>query len=335
MKCAVVILNWNGASMLRQFLGGVVDSLPEWARVVVVDNGSQDESREVVRREFRGVELICHDKNYGFAEGYNRALELLDDEYVVLLNSDVEVTKGWLEPLIAELESDSRIGAVAPKLLSQRNRDEFEYAGASGGFIDYLGYPFCRGRILKCLERDEGQYDDSRELFWVSGAAFCCRRLSFLEIGGFDGEFFAHMEEIDLSWRMQLAGLSIRVVPQSVVYHVGAATLSVDSPFKTYLNHRNNLAMLYKNAPAMQRVVVAVVRPFTDLAAAMSYLLQGHFGAFSAVWRAWWDFLKWHGRLAKRREEIRKNVVQESKYIYRGSILLRYIFGGRKFGNLM
>lgn len=334
-KCAVVILNWNGEQMLKRFLGWVVESLPDWARVVVADNASTDSSLDYIKQNFPDIQVISLDKNYGYAEGYNRALRVINEEFVVLLNSDVEVSQHWLEPLIERLESNPKVGAVSPKLRALRSKDYFEYAGASGGYIDYLGYPFCRGRVLKHIEKDCGQYDDSREVFWVSGAAFCCRLSLFRELGGFDNDFFAHMEEIDLSWRMQLAGWSVNIVPESTVYHLGAATLKVDSPFKTYLNHRNNLAMLYKNAPTMQRLVVAIVRPFSDFAAALSYLMQGHCKAFCSVFKAWWDFLCWHGKLSKKRAEIRSKVVCESKQIYHGSILLRYMFGKRTFGNLL
>lgn len=334
-RVAVVILNWNGEQMLRRYLGGVVSSLPEWARVVVADNGSTDSSCSYLRQHFPQLQLIALDQNYGFAEGYNRALAQLDEELVVLLNSDVECPKGWLEPLVECLDRHPEVGAVGPKLHAVNAPDHFEYAGAAGGYIDLLGYPFCRGRILQTLERDEGQYDDEREVFWLSGAALCIRCALFEELGGFAGNFFAHMEEIDLAWRMQLRGRRLRIVPQSTVYHLGGATLAVGSPLKVFLNHRNNLRMLFRCASPAQRLLVAVVRPLTDLAAALSYLLQGHGAAFRAVFRAWREFLAEHGRLKQERHEIRRTAQNSPVGIYRGSILLRYLFGFRRFHKMM
>jgi GT2 family glycosyltransferase len=272
------------------------------------------------------------DRNYGFAEGYNRAIGGVNTEYVLLLNSDVEVTPGWLTPLISLLDREVDVAAVAPKLLSDRERDSFEYAGASGGFIDYLGYPFCRGRILSKVERDCGQYDDSREIFWGSGAALCCRRKVFEELGGFDAHFFAHMEEIDLQWRMQLAGWRVMIEPRSVVYHLGGGTLPASS-FKIYLNHRNNLAMLYKCASPMQRCVVALLRPFTDGAEAMAHLVTLHPHRAWAVLRAWGSFIAWHRRLSGERKRVRR--VKRVDNIYGFSIIVRYLFGKRHFNKLM
>ncbi len=324
MRVAVVILNFNGEEHLRRFLPSVVEHTPEYVDVIVADNGSTDGSCELLQSEFSPrVELLRLDRNYGFAEGYNRALTQLDHDIFILLNSDVEVTPGYVEPLIEELLSSDDIAAVGPKLRSVAEPEKFEYAGASGGFIDYLGYPFCRGRKLSKVEYDKGQYDDARDIFWVSGAAFVCRGSIYKELGGFDSDFFAHMEEIDLCWRMQLRGYRVRIVPQSVVYHLGGGTLNVLSPFKVFLNHRNNLAMLYKCAPTPQRITVAILRPFLDLAAAFSYLLKGQSKAFCAVFKAWWEFIKWHKSLNTKRHAIRSNAICESKYIYKGSIFLK------------
>ncbi|MDE5622442.1 MAG: glycosyltransferase family 2 protein, partial [Alistipes sp.] len=240
----IVILNWNGADHLRRFLPSVVAAAPAGVGVVVADNGSTDCSVELLEREFPTVGIIRLDANYGFAGGYDRALEQVEADYFVLLNSDVETPAGWLEPILETLERHPDIAAAAPKLLSVDDRSRFEYAGASGGYIDYLGYPFCRGRILRCTEVDAGQYDDARDVFWVSGAAFCCRADVFRMLGGFDADFFAHMEEIDLCWRMQLAGYRVRIVPESRVYHLGGGTLTAASPRKVFFNHRNTLAML-------------------------------------------------------------------------------------------
>ncbi len=332
---AIVILNWNGEKHLSEFLPSVVEHTPSCVDVIVADNGSSDGSLELLARDFKGVKVIQLDQNYGFAGGYNRALASLDYEFVVLLNSDVEVSEGWCEPLFEALRSDDGLAAVAPKLRSYVARDHFEYAGASGGYIDYFGYPFCRGRILQSLEQDRGQYDDSRELFWVSGAAFACRLSTFKEQGGFDADFFAHMEEVDLCWRFALAGYRVAIVPQSTVYHLGGGTLSVASPRKTHLNHRNNLAMLFKCAPTSQRLVVAVVRPMLDFVAALSYLFKGEWGNFCAVFKAYRDFIAWHGALSRKRKAIRSVRRCESTHIYKGSIVLRSIFGGKTFGHLM
>lgn len=332
----IVILNWNGAEHLRRFLPSVVAAAPAGVGVVVADNGSTDGSTAVLAAEFPSVEVLRLDRNYGFAGGYNRALAQVEADYYLLLNSDVETPCGWLEPILDVLEREPGVAVVSPKLIAWANRTEFEYAGASGGFIDFLGYPFCRGRILKCVEADEGQYDDARDVFWVSGAAFCCRADVFHALGGFDDDFFAHMEEIDLCWRMQLAGYRVRVVPGSTVYHLGGGTLTTDSPTKVFYNHRNNLAMLYKCSSSVQRATVAVVRPVLDLLAALSYLVQGRSDNFRAVFRAWCDFLKWHRSLSRKRKDIRRaRKGTASGNIYRGSVVLRYLFGRKTFGRMM
>ncbi|OUQ54854.1 glycosyl transferase family 2 [Alistipes sp. An116] len=331
----IVILNWNGVAHLRRFLPSVVAAAPAGVEVVVADNGSTDDSVEVLRSEFPSVTVLRMDRNYGFAGGYNRALQRIEADYYVLLNSDVETPRGWLAPLVEALDRNPDVGVVSPKLISSEDRRMFEYAGASGGYVDWLGYPFCRGRILRTVEEDRGQYDDARDLFWVSGAAFCCRAELFHRLGGFDDDFFAHMEEIDLCWRMQLAGYRVRVVPESRVYHLGGGTLQTDSPSKVFYNHRNNLAMLYKCSSPGQRILVAVVRPVLDLLAALSYLVQGRADNFRAVFRAWRDFLRWHGALAEKRRAIRSSRKAEARHIYRGSIVVRYMLGGRTFGRMM
>ena len=331
-RLSVVILNWNGRRHLERYLPSVVAHTEGDAEVVVADNGSTDDSLQWLRLNYPDVRVIRLDRNYGFAGGYNRALREVESEYVLLLNSDVEVTAGWWQPLVEVLDTESDVAAVAPKLLADMERTKFEYAGAAGGFIDYLGYPFCRGRILSNVEEDEGQYDNRRDIFWASGAAMCCRRELFESLGGFDEDFFAHMEEIDLQWRMQLAGWRIVVEPKSVVYHLGGGTLPASSR-KIFLNHRNNLAMLFKCASPMQRAVVAVVRPATDMLEALVNLVTLHPQRAWAIVRAWGEFIAWHGKLSrKRRAVVRKKKVTN---IYRYSIILRYIFGGRKFNNMM
>ncbi|MEG1612140.1 MAG: glycosyltransferase family 2 protein [Alistipes sp.] len=336
MSAEIVILNWNGEQHLRRFLPSVVASAPIGVGITVADNGSTDGSIDLLEREFPTVRLIRLDCNYGFAGGYNKALEQVSADYFVLLNSDVETPRGWLEPILDMLRRNPNVAAAAPKLLSYEERTKFEYAGASGGFIDYLGYPFCRGRILRRLEVDAGQYDDARDVFWVSGAAFCCRADVFRKLGGFDADFFAHMEEIDLCWRMQLAGYRVRIIPSSVVYHLGGGTLASDSPTKVFYNHRNNLAMLYKCASPVQRAMVAVIRPLLDCMAALSYLAQGRWANFRAVGRAYCDFLRWHRALSIKRRVIRTSCSDSaSPILYKGSILWRYLCGLRTFGHLM
>lgn len=331
-RLSVVILNWNGRHHLEHYLPSVVAYTTGDAEVVVADNGSTDDSLVWLRATYPNLRIIGLDRNYGFAGGYNRAIREVESEYVLLLNSDVEVTRGWWQPLVELLDKEADVAAVAPKLLADRRRDSFEYAGASGGFIDYLGYPFCRGRILSSVERDEGQYDDRREIFWASGAALCCRRDVFESMGGFDEDFFAHMEEIDLQWRMQLSGWRIMVEPRSQVYHLGGGTLPA-SPRKILLNHRNNLAMLYKCASPGQRLVVAVVRPFTDMLEALVNLLTLHPKRAWAIVRAWGEFIAWHRALGRKRREVVRR--KEPKYIYRFSIILRYMFVRRKFNDMM
>ena len=331
-RLSVVILNWNGRRHLERYLPSVVAHTEGDAEVIVADNGSTDDSLQWLRLNYPDVGVIRLDRNYGFAGGYNRALKEVKSEYVLLLNSDVEVTAGWWQPLVEVLDTESDVAAVAPKLLADTERTKFEYAGASGGFIDYLGYPFCRGRILSNVEEDKGQYDDRRDIFWASGAAMCCRRELFESLGGFDEDFFAHMEEIDLQWRMQLAGWRIVIEPKSVVYHLGGGTLPASSR-KIFLNHRNNLAMLFKCASPMQRAVVAVVRPMNDMLEAFVNLVTLHPQRAWAIVRAWGEFIAWHGALSRKR----KAVVRTKKVdnIYRNSIILRYIFGRRKFNNMM
>ena len=332
-KLAVVILNWNGRKHLERYLPSVVEhTTAEGVEIIVADNGSTDDSLIWLRMKYPELRVIRLDRNYGFAEGYNRALREVESDYYLLLNSDVEVTANWWQPLVELLDNNPDVAVVAPKLLSDTQRDMFEYAGAAGGYIDYLGYPFCRGRILSEVEHDRGQYDSRCDIFWASGAAMCCRSEVYNKLGGFDADFFAHMEEIDLQWRMQLSGWRIVVEPRSIVYHLGGGTLPA-SPMKSYLNHRNNLAMLYKCSTPMQRAVVAVVRPFTDMAEALVYLVTLRPRMAWSVVKAWWSFIKWHKLLSDKRSEVVRHA--KPKHIYRGSIILRYICGKRHFNDMM
>ncbi len=291
MKVAIIILNWNGAAMLRRYLPSVAGrptpTLPHRegetalsVRLIVADNGSTDESEAVVK-QFKGVEWLPLGKNYGFAEGYNRAIATVDSDYVVLLNSDVEVTSGWLEPLIEAMEADKTIAAVQPKILSWTSKEsgdnpvKFEYAGAAGGLIHWLGYPYCRGRVFSKIETDHGQYNEPADIFWASGACMCVRTNIYKELGGLDALFFAHQEEIDLCWRMHRSGYKVRYIPSSAVYHLGGGALNYEHPQKTFLNFRNNLLMLYKNLPILKLIVVMGFRFYLDYAAALMYLVKG------------------------------------------------------------
>lgn len=291
MKVAVVILNWNGSEMLRRFLPSVVQySSLENVEICVADNASSDDSCSIVAHDFPMVRLIRLDRNYGFAEGYNRALSQIESEYVVLLNSDVEVTEGWLETMVDYMDAHTDVVACQPKVLSWSERDRFEYAGACGGYIDRYGYPFCRGRIFNVIEKDKGQYDSIRSVFWTTGAALFMRLAAYRAVGGLDSRFFAHMEEIDMCWRLRSRGMQLVCIPQSVVYHVGGGTLNKESPYKTFLNFRNNLLMLYKNLPQHELNVVLRVRKYLDFLAAMLFLLQGNWLNAKAVFRARKEF---------------------------------------------
>ncbi len=331
----VVILNWNGYAHLRTFLPSVLRDTPEKVGIVVADNGSTDGSAEMLRAEFPRVEVLLLDRNYGYAGGYNRALACIEADYYILLNSDVETSPGWCEPLIAALDAAPRLAAVQPKLRAYGRREYFEYAGACGGFIDAFGYPFCRGRILFTTERDEGQYDTFRSCFWASGACMACRRELFTRVGGFDEEFFAHMEEIDLCWRAQLVGYRIAVEPASVVYHLGGGTLPNDSPRKIYLNYRNNLWMLYKNLPAGRLWFTVPLRMAMDGASALVYLAQGRTDAFRQVWRAHMDFYRNLKVLHTKRKKIQGEAQARPCGIYGKSIVLRYCMGRKVFGDMM
>ena len=304
MKTSVVILNWNGAEMLRRFLPSVIAySQGEGVEICVADNASSDNSCEVIEREFPEVRLIRLSENYGFAEGYNRALQQIDAEYVVLLNSDVEVTSGWLEPMTDYLDKHPQVAACQPKLLSFQEKSCFEYAGAAGGFIDKYGYPFCRGRIFDVVESDHGQYEDIIPVFWATGAALLIRLQVYREVGGLDGRFFAHMEEIDLCWRLRSRGYGIVCLPFSKVYHVGGATLKKENPRKTLLNFRNNLIMLYKNLPENELYRVMRVRLFLDYLAAFVFLLKGDKNNSLAVLRARKEYMSMRFLFKAERDE--------------------------------
>ena len=337
IKTSIVILNWNGCDMLRTFLPSVIGfSLADGVEVCVADNGSTDDSVKMLRQEFPQVRLILLNENWGFAEGYNKALQQVDAEYVVLLNSDVEVTAGWLNPLVQYMDNHPEVAACQPKILSYHNKAEFEYAGAAGGYIDRYGYPFCRGRIFGEVEKDEKQYDDIKSVFWATGAALFIRLADYNEVGGLDGRFFAHMEEIDLCWRLKARGRDIVCVPQSVVYHVGGGTLSKDNPRKTFLNFRNNLVMLYKNLPPDELSDVMNTRAWLDRLAMVQYVLKGDVQNAKAIARARKEFHKIKGDF----ESDRKNNIQKTSVIFiperiKNSILWQfYAKSTRRFSQL-
>lgn len=321
MHIAVVILNWNGRHMLEQFLPSVTRHTTGDAEVIIADNGSTDDSLTFLKSHYPQLRLIAMDRNYGFAEGYNRALAQIDADYYVLLNDDVEVTEGWWQKVVAAMDGDTSIGIAQPKLLMYSQRDTFEYAGGSGGYIDKLGYPFCRGRIFSTLEKDQGQYDDTREIFWASGAAMFIKSAVWKELGGLDGDFFAHMEEIDCCWRAKNRGYKVIIVPEAVVYHVGGGTLPKSSPFKTQLNFRNNLAMLYKNLPDKRLRRVLCLRFVLDWVAALSFLAKGNWGEFKAVFKAHKEFRQWRPSLKVKRASVNPH---EINCVYPKSLLIQY-----------
>ena len=290
---AIIILNWNGASMLRRFLPSVLSHTPsELAKVIVADNGSTDDSLSVLASDFPDVEVISLDQNYGFAEGYNRALKRVGEgyDYYLLLNSDVETPEGWLQPMIDYMDAHAGVAACQPKLRAEHTPTHFEYAGAAGGYLDALGYPYCRGRIFDTVEEDRGQYDTVADVFWATGAALLIRAKVYWAVGGLDGRFFAHQEEIDLCWRLRARGYRIVCVPQSAVYHVGGGTLPKENPRKTFLNFRNNLLLLYKNLPDNRLRRVMFLRFWLDALASLVFLLKGEGRSFRAVWQARREF---------------------------------------------
>jgi GT2 family glycosyltransferase len=331
-KTAVVILNWNGKHFLGRFLPGVAEhSLSDETDVVVADNGSGDGSLEWVEKNQPRVKIIRLDRNYGFAEGYNRALSLLDHDFFVLLNSDVEVTPGWLEPLLKVMDEKPEVAACAPKLLDQKLRDKFEYAGAGGGYLDKFAYPFCRGRIFNVEEKDCGQYDDARPVFWGTGACLLVRADVYKETGGLDPDFFAHMEEIDLCWRLRNRGHEVYYQPDSVVYHVGAGTLKKTNPKKTFLNFRNNLYLIYKNMPRRHFRRTIFLRMLLDYLAAGKFLFGMEFSLFWAVLKAHKHFLLNLRVLGKKRKQnAEKAVVSSYHEIMDKSIVYQFFIKGKK-----
>ena len=332
LKTAIVILTWNGMEFLRRFLGTVItNSVAPGTGIYVADNGSTDGSADWVEENHKNTRLIRFEKNHGFADGYNLALEQIDAEYYVILNSDIEVTEGWLDPLISFMDKNPGYASCQPKIRSWSSRDHFEYAGASGGFLDKYGYPFCRGRIFSHVEKDQGQYNDQTDIFWSTGACMMVRASAWKKCGGFDASFFAHMEEIDLCWRFGKTGYRISCIPQSVVYHVGGGTLPYDSPFKTYLNFRNSLFLLYKNLDEKNLRSTMFCRKLLDGLAAIVFIFRGQWGSFSSVWKAHMDYYKSMGELNLKRIEVKK--MERGNYsapVLNKSIVFEFYAKGRK-----
>ena len=317
-KIAVVILNWNGAKLLEQFLPSIV-SFSDEATIYVADNASTDSSIEIVKSKFPLVKIIQNDANYGFANGYNVALKNVEEDYYCLLNSDVEVTANWLTPILSTFENEKEIAIIQPKILDFKNKELFEYAGAAGGFIDKYGYPFCRGRIFDTIEKDLNQYDDEHEIFWATGACFFVRKEVYRKLNGFDGDFFAHQEEIDLCWRAFNLGYKAKYIYKSVVYHVGGATLNEGNPRKTFLNFRNSLLMLLKNLPKNQLFSIIFIRLVLDGIAGIQFIVKGKFKHCFAIVKAHYSFFGLISRNLKKR-----NTVQKQNYYHTKSIVYRY-----------
>ena len=333
INTAVVVLNWNGINWLKKFLPILIEKSKD-VNIYIADNASTDNSVEYVNDNFPNVKVLKNFSNEGYAKGYNDALETLKEEFFVLINSDIEVTDNWIKPIINLMEANSDIAACQPKILSFHDRNKFEYAGACGGFIDTLGYPFCRGRIFSDLEDDNNQYNDITEVFWASGACLFVRAKYFKQVNGFDNDFFAHQEEIDLCWRLKNKGYKIMVNPNSAVFHVGAGTLKTSSPFKTYLNFRNNLFMLYKNLSVLKLIITLLFRLPLDGIAALSFAKKENgLGHVFSILRAHLVFYVSIPLLSLKRKKIdqKKNLTGQKKF----SILFKYYFLGiKKFSDL-
>ena len=331
-KLSVVILNYNGKKYLENFLSGVVSRSQPY-EVVLVDNGSTDNSVSFVREQVPGARLLTFEENYGFSGGYNKAIEQIESEYIVLLNSDVEVTEGWIDPVLNMMEHRPDMAAAQPKILDQKSPEMFEYAGAAGGYIDSLAFPFCRGRIFHTIEKDEQQYNDSREVFWASGSCLFVRRSVYLEAGGLDNDFFAHMEEIDLCWRLWNMGYKVGVCPESHVFHVGGGTLDKSQPRKTYLNFRNGLSLIVKNEPFLKLLWKLPLRMMLDWLAAIHFTFYSGIKHAGAIWKAHFHFLLGFAGHYKKRKLIKWATTKNPRY--RGLIIWRYFgLGQRRYSQV-
>jgi GT2 family glycosyltransferase len=335
MSTAIVILNWNGEKYLEQFLPILIQYTSAIDNeIIVADNASTDASLELMKSKFPNIRTIVLDKNYGFADGYNKALEQVDADYFVLLNSDVEVTSGWLSPMIEFMNGHDNVAACQPKILSFNNRTFFEHAGACGGFIDRFGFPFCRGRVFGVVEQDKGQYNDIADIFWATGACLVVRSSVFHKVGGLDASFFAHMEEIDLCWRLKSRGYRVVCIPQSTIYHIGGGTLNMDHPRKTYLNFRNNLLMLYKNLPDKLLKKTMFWRFIFDYSAAFQLFISGKRTNAVSVFKARTDFKRMQPDFKeKRKENLLAATTDNQNAIFQKSIVINYYLKGKKTYN--
>ena len=317
-KIAVVVLNWNGVELLKQFLPSIVQH-SEQATIYLADNNSKDDSIQMVTEQFPSIKIIKNDANYGYANGYNMALKNVEEEYYALVNSDIEVTENWLDPILSIFDNKTEIAIIQPKILDFKNKSNFEYAGAAGGFIDQYGFPFCRGRVFATIENDNQQYDDEQEIFWASGACFFIRKEVYQKLNGFDGDFFAHQEEIDLCWRAFNLGYKVNYTYKSVVYHVGAATLNQSNPKKTFLNFRNSLVMLVKNLPKSKLISVIFIRLCLDGLAGIQFILKGKFKHCFAILKAHFHFYHLISKNLQKR-----NSSQKENYYHTKSIVYSY-----------
>ena len=325
-KIAVVILNWNGIKLLEQFLPSVVQFSPE-ATIYVADNASTDDSVAYLKANFPTVQIVQNSKNFGFAQGYNEALQHIEADIYALVNSDIEVTINWLQPILQTFEAESKTAIIQPKLLDYKNKTYFEYAGAAGGFIDKYGYPYCRGRVFDTVEKDLGQYDNNCEISWASGACFFIRSSIYHELGGFDADFFAHQEEIDLCWRALNKGYQIKYQYNSTVYHVGGATLQQGNPKKTFLNFRNSLLMLSKNLPKNKLILVLFTRMLLDGLAGIQFIFKGKFAHFTAILKAHYSFYRLFSSTYKKRGDFQSETYYSTKSI----VYQYYVNSGKIF----
>jgi GT2 family glycosyltransferase len=332
MKIAVVILNWNGQKLLEQFLPSVI-MYSEAAEIYVADNASTDDSVSFLKSKFPTIKIIQNKANYGFAKGYNEALHYIEADVFALINSDIEVTENWLQPILKTFNSEPRTAIIQPKILDFNNKQKFEYAGAAGGFIDKYGYPFCRGRVFESLEKDLNQYNDNCEIFWASGACFFIRKSVFEDLNGFDEDFFAHQEEIDLCWRAFNKNYSIKYISESVVYHVGGATLDKSNPQKTFLNFRNSLVMLLKNLPKNKLISVLFVRMILDGLAGIQFIFKGKFSHFFVVLKAhFWFYVLIFKTLKKRDTHQKQNYFHQKSIVYQYFVKKGIVFD-KRFNN--
>ena len=333
-RVSVVILNWNGQGFLKQFLPSVCASNYPNLEIIVGDNASSDNSVSFIKENYPQIRVICNEKNYGFAGGYNKVLEQLESDYFILLNSDVEVHPDWISPVIQLMESDKQIAAAQPKILSFKHKERFEYAGAAGGFLDIFGYPFCRGRIFDYVELDNGQYNDVKEIFWASGAALFVKRDRWIQVEGLDEDFFAHMEEIDLCWRLKNIGFKIMYCPDSVVYHVGGGSLDAGNPFKTYLNFRNNLILIQKNYSLFYACLIIFCRIWLDLLSIIKFLNDGKKKDAWAVNKAHISFFKDIFKNAEKARKIRTSGFNSTGLIRKSIVWQYFVLERKTFKNL-